>query len=97
METPLPDSIIKHLDPGWLARFRVKILISSESILADRASVGKYYPTLVKLALIDRLPFIFITLIKLIFPAKAWSEYNLSGQSMLAHWLNVFRVAKRGD
>jgi len=97
METPLPDSIFKELDPGWLARFRVKVLISSESILADRPSIGKCYPTLVKLALIDRLPYIFITIIKLIFPDKAWREHNLSGSSILGHWLNVFRVVKRGD
>jgi len=97
METPLPDNIFKHLDPGWLARFRVKMLISSESILADHPSVGKRYPTLVKLALIDRLPTIIITLIKLTFPDKAWREHNPSGRSTLAHWLNVFRAVIRGD
>lgn len=97
METPLPDNIFKHLDPGWLARFRVKTLISSESILADHPSVGKRYPTLVKLALIDRLSTIIITLIKLTFPGKAWREHNPSGRSTLAHWLNVFRAIIRGD
>jgi hypothetical protein len=96
METPLPDSIFKHLDPGWLARFRVKVLISSKSILADRPSIGKQYPTLVILALIDRLPFIFITIIKMIFPDKGWRDHNLSGRSILGHWLNVFRIVKRG-
>jgi len=97
METPLPIGFLKSLDPGWLARFRVKVLISSESILADRPSIGKHYPTLVKLALIDRLPYIFITIIKLFFPDKAWREQNPSGRSILGHWVNVFRVVKRGD
>jgi hypothetical protein len=97
MGTPLPDNILKHLNPGWQARFRVKMLISSASILADRPSVGRRYPTLVKLALIDRLPSIFITLIKLTFPDKTWREHNPSGRSNQAHWLNVFRAIKRGD
>jgi hypothetical protein len=97
METPLPDGILRRLDPGWLARFRVKLLISSESILADRPSLGRHYPTLVKLALIDHLRFIFVTLIKLAFPNKAWRKYNPSGRSLLAHWLHVLQVVARGN
>jgi hypothetical protein len=97
METPLPDNLLERLDPGWLARFRVKMLISSQSILADRPSLGKHYPTLVKLALIDHLPRILVTLLKLAFPDRAWREHNPSGRSLLAHWLHVLQVVKRGD
>jgi hypothetical protein len=97
MGTPLPDGILKRLDPGWLARFRVKMLISSQSILADCPSMGRRYPTLVKLALIDRLPFIFVTLIKLAFPDKGWREHNPSWRGLLANWLHVLHVVRRGD
>jgi hypothetical protein len=97
MGTPIPDGLLKRLDPGWLARIRVKMLISSTSILADCPSLGKRYPTLVKLALIDSLPSIIATLIKLAFPDKAWREYNPSGHGLLGHWLHVMQVVKRGD
>jgi len=97
MGTPLPDGILKRLDPGCLARWRVKMLISSGSILADRRVSGKRYPTLVKLAIIDRLPRILLTLIKLAFPGKAWREHDLSRGSLLAHWLHVLHVVKSGD
>ena len=95
--TPLPDGVLKRFDPGWLARLRVKLLISSQSILADRSTLGKRYPTLVKLALIDRLPRIIVTLIKLAFPPEAWRDHNPSGRGLLAHWLHVLHVVKRGD
>lgn len=97
METPLPDKLLERLDPGWLARLRVRMLISSESILANRPSLGRRYTTLVKLALIDRLPLILLTLIKLAFPNKAWREHNPYKRSPLAHWLHVLHVVKRGD
>lgn len=97
METPLPDKLLERLDPGWLARLRVSLLISSESILADRPSLGKRYPTLVKLALMDRLPLIWVTLIKLAFPDKAWRAHNPSGRGLLSHWQHVLHVVKRGD
>ena len=97
METPLPDGMLKCLDPGWLARLRVKMLISAESIMADRPASGKRYPTLVKLALIDRLLNMLLTLIKLAIPGRDWREHDPSGRSLLAHWLHVFHVVKRGD
>ena len=50
METPLPDGLLDSLDPGWFARMRVKLLNTSQSILADRPTLGKRYPTLLKLA-----------------------------------------------
>jgi len=97
MGTPLPDGLLKRLDPGWMARFRVKLLISSQLILANRPRLGKRYPTLVKLALIDRLPSIMVTLIKLAFPDKSWRAHNPPGRGLLAHWLHILQVVKRGD
>lgn len=97
MATPLPDDLLARLDPGWLARLRVSLLISSGSILADRPSPGKRYPTLVKLALMDRLPLILVTLLKLAFPDQAWRAHNPSGRGLLSHWLHVLHIVKRGD
>jgi hypothetical protein len=97
MDTPLPAGILERLDPGWLARLRVKMLISSGSILANRPRPGRRYPTLVKLALIDRLPRMLVTLKKLAFPDKTWREHDPSGRSLLAHWLHVLHVVKSGD
>lgn len=96
MDTPFPDEILQRLDPGWLARYRVRKLITAESILADRYSLGKRYPTLVKLALIDRLSDILITLKKLAFPYETWSAHDPSRRSLLAHWLHIWEVIKRG-
>lgn len=97
MDTPVPPGILKRLDPGWFARLRVRILISSQIILSDRPSLGRRFPTLVKLALIDRLPVILVTIKRLLFPGKAWQENNLARRSIFRHWLNVFQAVKRGD
>jgi hypothetical protein len=97
MNTPLPGDLLQRLDPSWLARLRVKLLISTQSILANRPSLGKRYPTLVKLALIDSLPLILVTLLKLAFPPKTLHDYSPSRRSLLARWLHVLQVVKRGD
>jgi hypothetical protein len=95
-DTPLPENILQRLDPGRLARWRVTLLISSQSILADRPSLGKRYPTLVKLALIDSFPLILVTLRRLFLPGKAWREYNPYGRSLFAHWSHVSHVVNKG-
>jgi hypothetical protein len=96
LDTPFPDTILKQLDPGRLARSRVKVLITPQSILADRPSLGRRYPTLVKLALIDSFPLIMVTLGRLVFPAKAWREHNPYGRSLIAHWSHVSSVVNKG-
>ena len=58
------EGVLERLDPGWLARLRVRLLITPESLLANRRTLGRRYPALVKLASIDSLPRIFLTLIK---------------------------------
>jgi hypothetical protein len=95
MGTPLPENILRRLNPGALARFRVKFLIPSNSILADLPGLGHRYPTLVRVALIDRISLIFLTLGKLAFPDKAWREYNPYGRSLLAHWSHVSQVVHK--
>ena len=95
MDVPLPEDILKRLDPGWLARGRVRLLVSPASLLAHRPSLGRRYPTLVRLALIDRLPRLFWILVKLAFPDKAWRQQHPEQRSFFAHWLYVLRVFKR--
>ena len=97
MLTPLPENLLQQLDPGRLARWRVSLLISSEVLLANQSSPGKRYPTLVKLALIDRLPRLFWTLLKLAFPSQAWFNSNPQKRNRITHWLHVWQVLKRGD
>jgi hypothetical protein len=95
-DTPLPDNILQRLNPGTLARWRVTVLISANSILADHPSLGRRFPTLVKLALIDSIPLIWVTFKRLVFPGKAWREHNPYGRSLIAHWLHVSHVVNRG-
>jgi hypothetical protein len=97
MDTPLPDDLLKSLDPGWFSRWCLGWLITPESLLANRRTLGRRYPTLVKLALIDRLRDMVLILRKIIFPDKAWREKNLARRSLLAHWLHIWRVVRRGD
>jgi len=97
MGTPLPEGLLERLDPGWLARGRLRLLVSPDSLLAARPTLGKRYPTLVKLALIDHLPRLFWTLLKLAFPAKAWREQYPHQRNLFSHWAHVFHVLKRGD
>lgn len=97
MNTPIPDNILKKLDPGRFARWRVRVLITSESLLEDRSSLGRRYPTLVKMVVVDRMSSIAKTLYHLIFPNKKRRAYLPSQQSLLRHWIHIFKVLERGD
>jgi hypothetical protein len=102
MDTPLPDGLLRRLDPGLWARWRLRLLITAESLVSDRPTLGKRYPTLVKLALIDRLSRIVSTLFKLIFPDTAWLKQQYGENSTLLkcfwrHITHVWIVTERGD
>ncbi len=97
MATPVPADVLRQIDPGWLARWRVRQLITPETLLADRSSLGKRYPTLVKLSLGDRILSIFRTVLKLVFPGKSMYTKHPVQQGLLGHWLHVLDVIKRGD
>jgi hypothetical protein len=94
MDTPLPNNLLERLDPGWWARVRVWILISSKSLLAHSSTLGTRYPTLVKLALIDRIPRMIWTLFRLAFPNRNYYQAHPSRRNILANWLHVFRAIK---
>ncbi|HSA99809.1 MAG TPA: nucleotidyltransferase family protein [Anaerolineales bacterium] len=97
METPVPDHVLKQLDPGWLARWRVRQLISPKTLLTGRSSLGTRYPTLVKLSLADHVSIIFLTVLKLVFPDKSMYTRHPVQKGILGHWLHIFDVIKRGD
>lgn len=97
MGTPVPDEIFERVYPGLFPQWRVKILITPESMLANRSSLGLRYPTLVKLALVDRSSNIAKTLYRLAFPGKEWFAHHPYRKSLWAHWLYVIRVTERGD
>jgi hypothetical protein len=97
MRTPVPEEVFKQTDPGWLARWRVRQLISPKTLMADRPSLGKRYPTLVKIALVDHVSKMILTIIKLTFPAKTSYTRHHTKQGIIGHWLHVLDVIKRGD
>jgi hypothetical protein len=97
MGTPVPDDVLKQMDPGWLARWRVRQLISPKILMADRPSLGKRYPTLLKIALADHIAEIFLSIVKLIFPGKSMYTRHHARHGIIGHWLHVLEVIKRGD
>lgn len=97
MGTPVPTNILKQMDPGWLARWRVSQIITPQILMADRPSLGKRYPTLLKIALTDHVSKIFMAIAKLAFPDKSMYTKHHAKQGIIGHWLHVFEVIKRGD
>jgi len=95
--TPVPEEVLRQIDPGWLARWRVRKLISPQKLMADRPSLGKRYPTLVKISLVDHISEMFLTIIKLTFPGRALYTRHYTKQGIIGHWLHIFDVIKRGD
>ena len=95
--TPVPQSVLEQLDPGWLARWRVQALISARVLLSNRPSLGFRYPTLVKLALSDSLVQIFNALWRVIFPNKSMLLTHPSQGGLFGHWLHILDVIRRGD
>lgn len=97
MDTPLPEGLLEWLDPGRLARWRVRMLITAESLLRDEKTPGRRYPTLVKLALIDSIPKMIKTLFHLAFPGRSYYRQNPSRGNLLANWRHILEVVRRGE
>jgi hypothetical protein len=97
METPVPDEILTQVNPGWLACWRVRLLISPQKIMANRPSLGKRFPTLVKIALADHVSKIFLAVGKLAFPDSSMYTNHQTKQGIVGHWLHILEVIKRGD
>jgi hypothetical protein len=97
MNTPLPEDLLDHLDPGWMARLRVTLLINPRAILANTQTLGNRYPTLVKVALVDRFSSILRIVFKLAFPRRAYYQDHPSRRNLLVNWRHILHVIKRGD
>lgn len=97
--TPLPAGVVAALDPGPLARARVAWLLKPEHLVQDPPrSWGQRYPTLVKIALADRLVEIGRTFRMVVLPTAQWREHRYGSRVPLwRHWAHVVEVAARGD
>jgi hypothetical protein len=95
MDTPVPEAVLRQLNPGWAARWRVRSLLTAGDFLAGRRTLGMRYPTLVKLALVERLPRLAgLLLANLLPPPEKRAQYRLHP---LAYWKHVWNVIRRGD
>jgi hypothetical protein len=91
MGTPLPQDILEKLDPGKSARRRVTSLISANSILAGRPSLGNRYPALVRLALADSLKTDLLVMQRIIFPNRSWLKQRYgAGKSIFWFWKHIW-------
>ena len=95
--TPIPDDVISALKPPDFDRWQVRKLITPETLLADKKTFGKRYPTLVKFALFDNTIKKLKTIKNLIIPDPAWLENNSTNHSIFGHWVHIIRVLLRGD
>lgn len=95
MDTPVPEEVMARLDPGWLAQRRVRYLLTAQDLLAGRHPLGIRYPTLTKVALVERLPRILpLLLANLQPPPEKRIQY---AEHPLAYWKHIWTVIRRGD
>ncbi len=98
METPLPSGLLERLDPGPFARWRVSRLLTAESLLADRPTLGRRYPTLVKIALVDRFSTVARLIIQVGFASSNQRRsFSQSKMSLPQYWQHIWTVIERGD
>lgn len=98
MDTPLPVGLLSRLDPGWAARLRIKALITPETLLANQLTLGRRYPTLIKLFLVDSLGRIAKLSYQALFPDwERYSQPQVEKISRVKRWKHVWEVIRRGD
>jgi len=96
-DTPVPDEVMTGTKPAWVDRILVKMLISPKTILENRMSLGRRYPTLVKFALFDGFKTKIYTIKNLLFPNRSWLKANPDYHQLWEHWAHVYQVFIRGD
>lgn len=96
MQTPLPTDLLRRLDPGPSARFRIAKLITAESLLENQGTLGRRYPALVKLMIVDRVSQIAALVFQAI--ARPGRSYRFQNKrvSLVSHWKNVFYTLNKG-
>ncbi len=96
MGTPLPQNILAKLDPGKNARWRVTSLITANSLLAGRPSLGNRYPALVRLALADSFKTDVQVMQQIIFPDKSWLKQRYgAGKSIFWFWKHIWKDVRQ--
>ncbi len=97
--TPVPAPVFLGLDPGALAKFRLRMLRQPKDLLGyDRARLGWRYPTLTKAALVDRVSDLAATGVGLLYPPKGWRRWRYQEEtSLFKHWRHIGEVILRGD
>jgi len=96
-DTPIPQEVMLALRPSKFDRSQVKKLITPESLLANRPTLGKRYPTLVKFALFENAGVKLQTLRKVLFPDRYLLKQNSTSTSLVDHWSHILKVLRRGD
>jgi hypothetical protein len=96
--TPLPDRVMDRLDPGAVARARVTSVLRPRHLVRDSGlSLGQRYPTLVKVALVERPADIGKMLKTTAFPNARWREVRYGKRVPIwRHWAHVVEVIAGG-
>jgi hypothetical protein len=91
MGTPLPQDVLEKLDPGKGARWRVASLITANSLLAGRPTLGCRYPALVRLALADNLNTAMRVMQQVVFPDRPWLKQRYGAEkSIFWFWKHIW-------
>ena len=98
MNSPVPKHVFAELNPGATAKACVQSLISAESLLAAKPTVGWRYPALVKLALVDRWRDVARLLRRVVLPSRAWRNQRYGNDAKLPqHWQHLWQVVQQGS
>jgi len=95
--TPVPCDILKQLDPGAVARWQVRRLVTPRALIENRRTLGIRYPTLVKLALFDHPGVKWRSLHHALFPGRSWLRHHPDYSTLFGHWMHLYDVVSRGD
>jgi hypothetical protein len=98
MGTPIPVNIFEKLDPGKSARWRVGSLITANSLLGGRPTLGNRFPKLVVLALTDNFPKAIRTVWQILLPDKSRLQQRYgAGKSIFWFWRHMWNTFRQGN
>jgi hypothetical protein len=94
LDTPLPDGFLDSLPHHLWSRLVVLLLLKPVDLITGRETLGVKYPTLVKVAVIERCSDQVKTIVNGIFPKNLPFQ---NPRKSLSHWSNMLRAIRRGD
>ncbi len=94
LDTPLPDDFLDSLPHHLWSRLAVFLLLKPVDLITGRETLGVKYPTLVKVAVIERFSDQVKTIVNGILPKKIPFQHP---RKSLSHWSNMLRAIRRGD